>query len=87
MRRVSATDAKREFSEMLNRVAFGGERLLLQRHDKDIAALVSIDDLRLLQQLEDRVDAEAAREALAESDELVDYSRVRVELGIESESD
>lgn len=83
MRRVSATDAKRDFSVTLNRVAFGGERLVLQRHDKDIAALVSIDDLRLLQELEDRLDAEAARQALRESDELVPYAQIREELGLD----
>ncbi len=83
MRRVSATDAKRDFSATLNRVAFGGERVVLQRHDKDIAALVSLEDLRLLQAFEDRMDAEAAREALSESDEHVSYSRVREELGLD----
>ena len=38
------------------RVAYKGERIVLERHGKDVAALVSVEDLELLEELEDRTD-------------------------------
>jgi hypothetical protein len=48
-------------------VAFGKERVVLRRRGKEVAAVVPIDDLRLLEDLEDRIDLLDARTALAES--------------------
>ncbi len=39
MSRVSAGQARRDFSSALNRVAYGRERIVLQRRGKDVAAL------------------------------------------------
>lgn len=64
-RRLAATDARKELSTVLNRVAFGGERLVLHRRGKDIAAVVSLEDLAILEAMEDRRDVIAARRALA----------------------
>ena len=38
----------------INKVAFGGERIVLQRNNKDVAALVPMEDLTLLKEPEDR---------------------------------
>jgi antitoxin (DNA-binding transcriptional repressor) of toxin-antitoxin stability system len=43
-----------------------GERVVLRRGKKPVAAVVPIKDLRLLEEIEDRRDAELARKALAE---------------------
>lgn len=40
---------------------------MVRRRGKDIAAVVPIDDLRLLQELEDRIDLAEARAAVAET--------------------
>ena len=45
---------------------YQGERIILERRGKEVAAIVSMDDLALLQMLEDRDDVRAARKALAE---------------------
>lgn len=45
---VTADDAKRVFGELLSRVGFGRERIVITRHGKRIAALVSVSDLDLL---------------------------------------
>jgi prevent-host-death family protein len=65
-RRLPASEVRKDLSTALNRVAFGGERLVLQRRGKDVAAVVSVEDLALLEDLEDRRDVEAARKALAD---------------------
>lgn len=57
---IPASELRDNFSEAVNRVAYGGERLILERHGKPAAALVSMEDLELLQTLEDRLDGEAA---------------------------
>jgi prevent-host-death family protein len=45
-------DVKAHFSEFINRVAYGSERLVVLRRGKPVAALVSLEDLRRLEVLE-----------------------------------
>ena len=47
-------------------MAYGGERVVLTRHGRRVAAVVPIEDLELLEQLEDAADLDAVREALAD---------------------
>ena len=67
MTTLTASKVREGFSETLNRVAFGKERVVLHRHGKEVAAVVPIEDLKLLQELEDRIDLADARAALAEA--------------------
>jgi prevent-host-death family protein len=53
---VSTVTARNEFSTVLNRAAFGKERVILARRGKAIAAIVPMDDVKLLRALEDRAD-------------------------------
>ena len=53
------------FADAIDRAAFGNERVLLRRRGRAVAAVVPIDDLRLLEALEDRLDLVDARAALA----------------------
>ena len=59
MTRLNATDARSDFSTTLSKVAFTKERVLLERHGKPLAALVPVEDLELLQELENRLDLAA----------------------------
>jgi prevent-host-death family protein len=54
MRRLPASQARERFSELLNEVAHGNKRTLLQRHGKDVAAVISAEDFRRFQELERR---------------------------------
>ena len=63
---MSVTEARGALSEIVNRVAYRGERIVLERRGKYVAALVSVEDLAALQALEDRRDVAAARKALRE---------------------
>ncbi len=62
MSAVTTVEARNQFSEVLNRAAYGHERVVLTRRGKPIAALVSIDDLRILERLIDRIEDEIDRE-------------------------
>jgi prevent-host-death family protein len=61
------SEARGSFSSTVNRAAFGGERVILTRHGKRIAAVVPIQDLELLEAMEDAVDLDEARAALAQA--------------------
>lgn len=63
---MTVTEMRDALAEALNRVAYGGERIVLERHGKRLAALVPVEDLELLEELEDRADVKAARKALRE---------------------
>ena len=65
--KVTASKLRERFAEMLNRVAYRRDRLLVERHGKIVAAVIPAEDLEILEQLEDRLDLEAARAALAEA--------------------
>ena len=81
MTRLAATVVRDKFSDSINRVAYQGERIALERHGKTIAALVSAEDLELLEALEDRTDLAAARKALREAGRR-NWTRVKAELGL-----
>lgn len=51
MTRLTVSKAREEFSEVINRAAYGKERTIVSRRGKDLAAVIPIDDLRLLERL------------------------------------
>lgn len=89
MMRLNVVELRQSLADTLNRAEYQGERIVIHRRGKDAAAIIPIDDLKLFERLiedaEDRLDAEAARAALAESDERIPYAKVRRELGLDDE--
>jgi antitoxin Phd len=63
---MKVADIRNNLADAINRVAYRGERIILERRGKGVAALVSIEDLELIQRLEDEADIKAARKALKE---------------------
>jgi antitoxin Phd len=63
MVRLATHKARANFSRTLTRVAAKRERIVLQRRGEDVAALVPVEDLALLEEREDRRDAEDFRAA------------------------
>ena len=84
MTRITTSDARREFSDAVNRVSFGHERIVLHRRGKDVAALVPMEDLELIRAIEDRIDLDAARAALADVKKhgTVSWKALKKELGL-----
>jgi prevent-host-death family protein len=50
---IPVTQARAEFADLVNRVVYGGERIVVTRHGKAIAALVPAEDLARLEQLDE----------------------------------
>jgi mRNA interferase RelE/StbE len=83
MTSLSVAKARGTLAETLNRVTYRGERVVIQKRGKPVAALVPVEDLRLLEQLEDRLDLEAARQALAEArGRRIPWSTLKRQLGL-----
>jgi prevent-host-death family protein len=82
MTRLTASQLREDLATAINQVAFGGERIILQRNNKDVAALVSIEDLSLLRELEDKLDLAEMKKSLNELGENIPWEDIKKELGI-----
>jgi len=51
---VSVANAKSHLSELIAKSSFGHERFIITRRNKPIAALVSLEDLQIIEQHEER---------------------------------
>ena len=60
----AAAKARQNFSEIINQVAYAKERIVIERRGKELAVVIPIEDYRLLQEMEDRVDVEDAKVAI-----------------------
>ena len=67
MKTLNTTDAREQLAEVLNRVAYAKDRVRITRRGKEIAAVVPIEDLELIERLEDEIDLQEAEKALAEA--------------------
>jgi prevent-host-death family protein len=83
MKRLNASVAREEFSELLNQVSYLGERIIVHRRGKNVAALVSLEDLQLIQEIEDKLDNAAADAALEEPGESIPWEQVIKDLSIQ----
>lgn len=81
---VNTTRARRQFSDLVTRVGFTGQRVVLERNGKLLAAIVPLEVLAAVIAAEDRLDVAAARKALSrEPGRSRPWSEVRKELGLE----
>jgi prevent-host-death family protein len=84
MTSMPVTAARDDLAEIVNRVAYGKERVCLTRHGKDVACLVSMEEAQLLALIEDRVDLSDAADALKELGDKgpVSWDALKAELGL-----
>ncbi len=54
MQTVSVANAKSHLSELIAKSSFGHERFVITRRNKPVAALVSLEDLQIIEQHEER---------------------------------
>ena len=80
---LDLTEARARLTESVNRVSYRGERIVIQKHGRPVAALVPIEDLALLREIEDRIDLDDARKALADAKgKLIPWEAVKRTLGL-----
>ena len=80
MTTLPISDAREHLADLGNRVSLRGERIVVERRGKNLFALVPVEDLELLEQIEDRLDLETIRRRLAEP--TVSLGKLKKELGL-----
>jgi prevent-host-death family protein len=78
--KITAADARKKFANIINRVAFGNESFVLTRRGEPVAAIVSMRELSLLQELEDKIDIKDAWKAKNEPGEPIPWEDLKKEL-------
>ncbi len=79
---ITTADARKNFADIVNTVAYGKEPIVLTRRGQEIAALISIEELQLLQKIEDYIDIKDAGKALEEPGENISADEFWKELGL-----
>ena len=79
---ITTGDARKNFADIVNTVAYGKEPVVLTRRGKEIAALISIEELQLLQKIEDHIDIEDAKKVLEEHGENISADEFWKHLGL-----
>jgi len=80
LNKITTADARKKFSNIINRVAFGDESFVLTRRGEPMAALVSMRELKLLQEIEDQIDIDDAWKAKRDPGEPIPWEELKREL-------
>ena len=81
MTEVSSAELRAQLAELVNRVHYSRERVVVTRRGKKLVAMVPADDLELLEAIEDRIDVLEAEKALKEKGSIP-WAKVKRELGL-----
>lgn len=68
MSTMTAVKVRDNFSEVVARAAYGKERIYITKNGKNLAVLIPVEDMALLEELEDRLDA-------ADADRILDKTK------------
>ncbi len=81
---ITTVAACQHFSDLINRVAYGKDRILRTRRSRPLVAVVPIEDIALLEEIEDRDDLKAARAAIREVKRkgTIPWAQIKKELGL-----
>ncbi len=79
-RGVSASRARDDFADLINRVAYGKETVLIHRRKKPVAAIIPIDDREFLERIEDEIDVREGRKALRDKAPSIPWEEVKKRL-------
>ena len=77
-------EARDRLSEVVNEACYGFKRVVLTRHGRKVAAIVSIADLELLKEIERLLDIERAKSAFTEakSGRVLTLKELKKQLGL-----
>ena len=80
--KLTSSAARAQFADLVNRAQYAGERTIVHRRKKPVAAVVPIEDLKWLERLEDEIDLAEARKAMKEKGKSIPWSQVKKELNL-----
>ncbi|MGW2638257.1 type II toxin-antitoxin system Phd/YefM family antitoxin [Streptomyces sp. NPDC001348] len=81
---IPVTQARAELADLINRVVYGGERVVVTRHGKPLVALVSAADLERLDAL-DQPEEERMISSVSQTRDATSAPREQRRFGIAAE--
>ncbi len=86
--RTSIAEMRNNTADIINRVAYGGERVILERRGKPVAVIIPVEEYEFLERIiaerEDAMDLAAIKASRRERGKSVPLEQVKRELGIGS---
>ncbi len=82
--RISTSKARASLSLVVDSVRTEYERIILTQHGRDVAAIIPIEDLVLLEELEDRADLVEVRRRIRESTGSITLNQLKRELAADA---
>lgn len=81
---VSVSEARETFADLVNRVAYRNERVLVTRRGRPVAAIIPMEQVEFLERAEDEYDMRLADEARKELEHTpaIPWEQVKRELGL-----
>jgi prevent-host-death family protein len=83
--KISTAEARSQFADVINQVAYRGVRIVLTKHDKEVAAIIPIADFEKLAIYEQSIDLAEAKSALREVEErggLISLANLKAQLKV-----
>ena len=80
---IPVSKAREQLAELVNRAAYGRERISIGRRGRRVAVLLPAEDLELLEALEDAADLRLIAKALADPEnagDVIPWKIIEVEL-------
>ena len=78
---LGVSELRSRMKDCIGRVAYGGQRIVIKQNGKTACALVSVEDLKLLEAIEEHADLKAALQAKKET-ENVNWEDMKQEFGL-----
>lgn len=85
-RTVPAAELRNRGSDIINAVVYGHEQIVLTRHGKPVAAIVSLLVLEVLKDIEDKIDRESVRKARADVRKHGTISLAQIKSGLKNKT-
>lgn len=79
-KQLTTSTARSQFSDIISRAEFAGERTIVHRRKKPVAAVVPIEDLELIERYEDELDRRLIRKARKEKS--IPWEQAKKQLGL-----
>jgi PHD/YefM family antitoxin component YafN of YafNO toxin-antitoxin module len=81
MTAINITELRMGIRRYANKVCYEGERICVQRNNEPAFAMISYEDLKILEALENKIDLQSALEALEEEGSIT-HEELKKKLGI-----
>lgn len=79
---ITTTEARTNFQDVLNRVEHQGERIIVERHGKAAVAIVTVEDLKRLENLEDVIASKQLQQAVEQNNGFTTLEAIVAERGL-----